>query len=63
MHRHSGGKRKAGTAHEPGETKCEMEKCHQWQTFARNIFIQLLGDCCKARTDNKDMRVFTRCPN
>lgn len=49
------------TAHEPGETKCEMEKCHQRQTFARNTFIQLLGDCSKAHADSRGMRSSSPC--
>lgn len=43
-------------AHDPVETKCEMEKCHQRQMFARNTFIQLLSDGSKARADSKSMQ-------
>lgn len=54
--RHPGGEQETGKAHEPDEMKCEMEKCHQRQMFARNTFIQLLSDCSKAHADNKGTR-------
>ena len=38
---------------EAGETNREMEKHRQQQMFARNTFIQLLGDCFRAHGHNK----------
>lgn len=54
--RHPGEEWETGTALEAGETNCETKKHRQQQTFARNTFIQLLGDSSKAHGRNKGVR-------